>query len=110
MAKSEFTINFNYNKAIGKAADLEAAAAKLKTSAVDKLETVINAINRDWEGENAEAYTAKCNREKSKLNATVVQMEQVAKAIRQIAEKVKKAEMKALMLARAAAAAAAANK
>lgn len=106
MALSEATINFNYNKAMAKAAELDAAAAKLDSDGVQELESISGSIKKDWEGKSSGEYIAKCNKEKQNLAQLVSDMKKTASAMRTMAENIKQAELKALAIARAAAAAA----
>lgn len=107
MALSEHVINFNYNQAIAKADELDAAAAKLEADAVTEMDSIISGINRNWTGDNAEAYIQKCTKEQAKLNDVATSIRNTANTIRTMAANIKAAEMEALRIARAAAAAAA---
>lgn len=108
MALTEAVINFNYNKAIGKAAELDAAASQLEADAVTEIGTIVTAIKRDWEGKNSDEYTSKCLAEQRKLQDIANDLRTTASTIRTMAENIKQAELKALAIARAAAEAAAA--
>lgn len=106
MALSEAVINFNYNKAISKAAELESAAGKLEEDAVNEMGTIITAVGRDWEGKSSDEYTLKCTKEQNKLREIASDIRNIASTIRTMAQNIKDAEMRALAIARAAAAAA----
>lgn len=106
MALSESTINFNYNMAIGKAAELEAAAGQLESEAVSEIGNIISSIKRDWEGRCSDEYTAKCVKEQNNLQELASDMRNTASTMRTMAQNVKDAEMRALAIARAAAEAA----
>lgn len=102
MAKTEYTINFNYKESISQADALDKVATKLKSDAVDELEMIISIITKNWEGQNADAYLIKCKREKTKIENTIKDIKSAAAAIRRIAETVKATELRALALAKAA--------
>lgn len=108
MALSEAVINFNYNKAISKAAELDSAAAQLEADAVNEIGRIMTSIKRDWEGKNSEAYVEKCKQEQTKLQEIANDMRSTASTIRTMAENIKAAELRALAIAKAAAEAAAA--
>lgn len=108
MALAQHIINFNYNQAIQKADDLDAAAAKLEADAVAEMDSIISAINQNWTGDNATAYIAKCTQEQGKINDIAQSIRNTASTIRTMAANIKAAEEEALRIAEAAAAAAAA--
>ncbi len=110
MALSESVINFNYNKAISKAVELETAAGRLESEAINELGNIIVAVKRDWEGNNSDEYTAKCIKEQRTLQDIANDIRSTASTIRTMAQNIKDAEMRALAIAKAAAAAAAAKK
>lgn len=101
MALSEFQINFNYNQAISKAQELETAATKLETDAVTEMDSILLAINRNWTGDNANAYRTKCKTEQTNIATIVESIRTVASTIRTMAENIKAAEMRALRIAQA---------
>ena len=106
MALSESEIRFNYNAALGKANDLDAAAKALKSDGVEELGSILVAIKRDWEGDNSDGYTKKGEKEKGLLDEIVEEMKRAASTIRQMAKNIYDAEMRALAEARAMAEAA----
>lgn len=106
MALTEAVINFNYNKAIQKADELDAAAKTLENDGLNEIGSIMIAIKRDWEGQNADDYLVKCNKEKENIRKVVEDMKKTASTIRSMAKTVYDAEMRALAIARAAAEAA----
>lgn len=105
MALSESTIYFNYGQAMGKASQLSAAAGELESGAVNDMGAVITAVKRDWSGANADEYTSKCAAEQENLRQIANEMRVAASAMETMAENVKAAELRALEIARAEAAA-----
>lgn len=106
MALAQHIINFNYNQAIDKANELDAAADKLKTDAITEMDSIISQINHNWTGDNATAYIAKCTQEQSKLVEIATSIRNTASTIRTMAANIKAAEEEALRIAEEAAAAA----
>lgn len=106
MALSEHQIIFNYNQAMAKAQELDTAAAKLESDAVNEMDSIISSINRNWTGDNAQAYIQKCTKEQSNISAIAQSIRTTASTIRTMAENIKRAEMEALRIAREQAAAA----
>lgn len=102
MALSESVINFNYQKAIEKAGELERAATQLQSSAKEDLGMIVSAIKKDWEGMNSTEFVAKCKSEEREIEATIAQMKAVAATIRSMAKRIYDAEMRALAIAREA--------
>lgn len=100
MALSESTINFNYNQAIQKAAELATAIGGLDV-AIEELNTAIGILKSNWEGDNSQAFVAKCIQERDKLQETRADIQCAVDAIRRIAQEVKEAELRALAIARA---------
>lgn len=107
MALSEYTINFNYNQAIQKAAEIESVANDLD-AAVDEINSAISILKGNWEGDNSQAFVAKCIKEREKILDTRKDIKSTASAIRQIAAEIREAELRALAIAEAEEAAAAA--
>ncbi|MBE5932626.1 MAG: WXG100 family type VII secretion target [Lachnospiraceae bacterium] len=101
MALSEYTINFNYNQAIQKAAEIESVTKDLD-AAINELNSAISTLKGNWEGMNSQAFVAKCIKEREKIQDTRDDVKKTADAIRKIAAEIKEAELRALAIARAA--------
>lgn len=106
MAKTEYTIIFDYKQSMAQASELDRVAGRLKSNVANELDTIISTLKSSWEGQNADDYLAKCKQEKVKIENTINDIKNAASAVRRIAESVKAAELRALALARARAAAA----
>lgn len=99
MALAQHIINFNYNQAISKAEELEAAASKLEAEAVAEMDSIISAVNQNWTGDNATAYIAKCTAEQAKISDIAQSIRNTASTIRTMAANIKAAEEEALRIA-----------
>lgn len=108
MALAENVIIFNYRQAISKADELDAAATKIEADAVGEMDAIISAVNQNWTGDSAEEYINKCSTEQIKIGNIAGNIRETAQTIRSMAETIKAAEMEALRIAEAAAAAVAA--
>ncbi len=109
MALTEEVIRFNYDRAMEKAGAVEAQASNLENSVVEEMGSVVVALRRDWEGESATEYIAKCNAMKGNIEQIASEMRSTASSIRTMAKNVYDAEMRALEIARQLAAANAAK-
>lgn len=100
MALSEGQIYFNFSQANAKADELDRAAKKLEKEAIQEMDSIISAVNHNWTGDNATAYIAKCKTEMTKLQQVAQNIRTTASTIREIAERLKAAELEALRIAR----------
>ena len=100
MALDEVTINFNYQRAIGQARELEEIASNLSGLAASDFEIVMNSISRNWKGENADKYLKKGDKLQTDMKNTAKSLRSVASEIRRIAQNIYNTEMKNLAIAR----------
>ena len=100
MALSEATINFNYQRAIGQAKELEDIASNLSRLSTYDFEIAMNSISRNWKGENADKYLRKGDKLQSDMANTASSLRSVASEIRRIAQNIYDTEMYNLALAR----------
>lgn len=100
MALSEGQIYLNFNQANAKADELDQAADKLEKEAIQEMQSIISAVGYNWVGDNATAYIAKCKAEMQKLQQVAQNIRKTASTIREIAERLKAAELEALRIAR----------
>lgn len=101
MALSEGTINFNYNRAIQQASELDEIANNLSRLTSSEFAETMQNISANWKGENANKYLKKGERLQSDMSSTAKSLHGVASEIRRIAKRIYDAEMYALALARA---------
>ena len=94
-------IYFNYNQAIQQAGRLETVAKNLKKAANDTMEGILNDINFAWKSDSAPQYIKKGQKVEGDILTTVGNIENVAQAIRVIAERIKEAELEAWRIANA---------
>lgn len=94
-------IYFNYNQAIQQAGRLETVAKNLKKAANDTMEGILNDINSAWKSDSAPQYMKKGQKVEGDILTTAGNIENVAQAIRVIAERIKEAELEAWRIANA---------
>ncbi len=93
-------ILFNYRQAIRQAEKLENLSSRLKKLARDKLSDTMGKLQNCWQSDHSNEYLRKVDLVRAELNETAARMESVAHAIRETAEAVKNAELRALEIAR----------
>ncbi len=93
-------IDFAYEKAMTSADEIERLAKQLEQSASDNLEGVMGEMRSVWESENADAFCEKSRQLQTKLNKTASDLCKVAVSIRDIAHKMRAAELSAENIAR----------
>lgn len=99
MAATLSEIEFDYQKAIAQAGELESIAQSLKKVGNDTLESSLNTIKGNWEGENSKAYCTKGNKLKIKIVKTAGDIEKAASTLRTIAKNVYDAEKRNIQIA-----------
>ena len=97
---SEYTIIFNYNKAIKQADELTDIAKEIRKTADDKLESSIQTIDKNWDGANSKKFVNKSKRLKEKVTDSADDIDAVAGSIKTMAKKIYDAEMEALRIAK----------
>ena len=104
---TEATIRITFNNANAQANQLDSCAQQLR-GARNQMDGILESLRREWQGEAANQYAAKCDVLEQKMNTAAGNLEQIANAIRQAAQAYYDAEMRALEIAREREAAAAA--
>lgn len=92
------TIYLDYKKAKGLAKELDDAAAKLRKE-YRRIEGCRRTLARHWKGTNAENFIGKMDRLLEKIGGIALQLDKSAGTIRDNAETIYKAEMKAAIIA-----------
>ncbi|MBQ6205747.1 MAG: hypothetical protein IJK52_01550 [Oscillospiraceae bacterium] len=92
-------INFNYERAIRQAERLEALSSRLQRVSEQDMERMFDALQRAWRSESAPAYLRKGEKVEAQIQALSKDLRKTARAIRDIAEELRAAEMEARMIA-----------
>lgn len=95
---SRSTINITFNNAKQQAGRLNDCADKLKTIQ-NQIDTLCSNLQREWSGEAADAFLAKCGAMKDKIKGTAADLRQISGVISSAANAYYAAEMKALEIA-----------
>jgi len=99
MTKRE--IVFNYNQTISQANKLDQIAEKLDRLSSDKIESTIGMLKGAWQSDNSSTYYFKAEKVKGDIITTAKEVRQIANSVRSTAEAVKRAELRALEIAKA---------
>ena len=92
-------IYFNYNKAMQQAGQLDDVARQLKQAADRDMEGILNDVYRVWKSDSAPQYIQKGQKVKGDIGAVSKNLNQIAAAIRTIAQRVRDAELEAWRIA-----------
>ena len=98
-------IEFNYEKAIKQAKEVEKIAAEMLDEANKNLQPTIDSIGVCWRGEASQQFIQYCNSARDDIKTQVKNLNDLARRIRETAEAIKKAEERAKAEADALAAA-----
>lgn len=93
------TIQFNYNKAVSQAKELENLAQQLENLARRDMDDTLTAVSRGWNGESSDLFAAKGRKAQSDMRESAKQLRNLASGIRKAAENVRKAEERARQIA-----------
>ena len=96
---SEDTIQFNYEKAIRQANDLQDISKEIKKLAENKLTDSLQTIDKNWDGDNSKKFIKKGNTLKGKIEDSAEDLQKVSTSIRQMAKKIYDAEMESIRIA-----------
>ncbi len=91
-------INITFNNAKRQADRLSECASQLQ-KVQRQLDSLSGNLQRDWSGDAANAFLAKCSALREKINGTASDISQVSSTIRSAANAFYAAEMKALEIA-----------
>lgn len=92
-------IYFNYDKAIAQANQLDSVAKKLKYAADNNMESILSEVSRAWKSDSAPQYIKKGQKVETDLRTSAKNLNQIAAAIRTIAQRVLEAELEAWRIA-----------
>lgn len=99
MARSLSAIRMDFAKALRQAQQLEEVSRNMKTLANSKMEGTLQNLGVNWTGENAAKYIGKGKQLEENIVKTSESLADIARAIREIAENVYEAEMRAWEIA-----------
>ncbi|MDE6590938.1 MAG: WXG100 family type VII secretion target [Oscillospiraceae bacterium] len=92
-------IQFNYEKAIKQANQLDGIASRLTKAADNTLEGIMNAVHSAWKSDSAGGYLQKGRKVGQDMKTTARNLQNIAAAIRTIAARVREAELAAWRIA-----------
>lgn len=95
MARSRSAIRMDFRKAKRQADELDDVAEAVKKLSEKSLEETMGQIAANWTGDNSNKYLRKGKTLQGNISATARSLEEVAQAIRDIAEVIYEAEMDA---------------
>ncbi len=95
MARSLHAIEFDFQKALRQARELDQVAQRLNSLSDSSLEDTLNQISANWTGDNAVKYIKKGKLLQGNIDKTANALREVAEAIREIARNLYEAEMAA---------------
>lgn len=93
------TINFNYQKAMRQAAQLEDLANQLKRIANSDVDSALDQVAGSWKGDSANIFLQKGNKAKNDLIQSAKQLQNTANAIKSAARTLRNAEIRAKQIA-----------
>lgn len=92
-------INFNYNKAMSQATELEDISKQLKNVANNTMEDVLNDVHVAWKSDSTPAYIKKGQKVEGDIRTTATNLNNIAQTIRTVARRVRDAELTAWRIA-----------
>ncbi len=92
-------INFTYERAIRQAERLEALSARLQRASGQDMERMLDALQRAWRSESTPAYLRKGEKVEAQIQTLSKELKKTARAIRDIAEELRAAELEARRIA-----------
>lgn len=98
MTRSE--ILFNYRQAIRQAEKLDELADKIERLAVEKIGNTVGSLRNNWNSDNSHRYYSKVGQVQNDIKGNARNIRRVASSIRTTAESIKRAELRALEIAR----------
>lgn len=93
-------IIFNYNQAINQAKKLENIAKNMDRLSKDKLNDTLGTLKNAWRSDNSPQYYSKAAKVQEDIRSTANNIRRTAQGIRTTAEAVKRAELRALEIAK----------
>lgn len=96
---SKYEIEMNFRAAKEQARRLDDIASRLGRISRNDYTNALQQVSNAWQGDNANIYLQKSNGLIGKMNATASDLERIASTIRQIAQNIYDAEMRAWEIA-----------
>jgi len=93
-------LEFNYNRAIGQAKQIESVANDMLDVSNKQLQTSIDSITACWNGEASKQFLGHCATMQSDIRTQAKTLQDLAKRIRDVARIIKEAEDRAKELQR----------
>ncbi|WP_026517599.1 hypothetical protein [Butyrivibrio sp. MC2021] len=97
--KTEAQIYMDFKRAQAQADRLRQIASNMDNVAEDEMAGAISKVRSDWTGENADTYTSKADKEKTKVIKTAADVRRVADTIEAMAARIMQAELDAIRIA-----------
>lgn len=97
MTRSE--ILFNYRQAIRQADRLDDIAKKLSRLTSNQMNSTIGTLKSAWKSDNSPQYYSKMSKVQEDIKDDASDLKKIAQAIRDTAEQIKQAELRALEIA-----------
>lgn len=94
-------IYFNYDKAIKQAGEMETVAKKLRKAADSTMDDILNDVNSAWKSDSTPQYIKKVQKVEGDILITAGNLDNIAQAVRTIAQRIKEAELEAWRIANA---------
>ena len=94
-------IYFNYDKAIKQAGQMETVAKKLRKAADGRVYDILNDVNSAWKSDSTPQYIKKVQKVEGDILITAGNLDNIAQAVRTIAQRIKEAELEAWRIANA---------
>lgn len=98
--RSESSIQLDFQQAKARADELDRIASDIQNLANRDVDDAMQQLSRAWQGEAASQYLQKGGQMKDKMMETVRRLNDTATTIRNTAQRIYDAEMRALELAR----------
>ena len=94
-------IYFHYDKAIKQAGQMETVAKKLRKAADSTVDDILNDVNSAWKSDSTPQYIKKVQKVEGDILITTGNLDNIAQAVRTIAQRIKEAELEAWRIANA---------
>ena len=91
-------LNFNYNRAINQARQIETIASDMKNTADKDMQTAIDSIGACWQGEASRQFIGYCSGVQADIIKQANDLKNIAVSLRSAAKIIKEAEDKAKKL------------
>lgn len=93
------SIEFNFQKALREASEIDEIAEKLSSLSRSKFESTMQTLATVWKGDSAPSYFRKGDTLQEKMNRTSAELHNIASNLRAAARRLYEAEMAALTIA-----------